>query len=221
MPQPQITVEIRWFFQGVSEKGVNNWFLLNPRLGETLTEQRGQIRSDLYLLASGNTGIGVKLREGRFEIKVLQHHEEVLAKGGAVSGRGEIWHKWKWPYAKAKSDKKTDELVITSFMANTPENLRVRVWKKRWQRLFSPAGAKALAPMPKSPKGLAWWIQAELTELEVKGAPWWTLALEIYGNPDEPTAILWQSLQRFLEDYAGPPLQIDNSYSYPQWLTML
>jgi hypothetical protein len=66
MPPPQITAEIRWFFQGVSEKGVKNWFLFNPRFGETLTEQRVQIRSDLYLLASGNTGIGVKLREGRF-----------------------------------------------------------------------------------------------------------------------------------------------------------
>jgi hypothetical protein len=221
MALPEITVEIRWFFPGVPEIGVKNWFLDNPRFGEALTETQGPIRSDLYLLAGGNTGIGRKLREGSFEIKLMQHQEEIIAAGGAVRGRGEIWHKWKWAYARAKKDNKTDELVIASFMASTAKNLRVMVRKKRWQRVFSPIGTAESAMVPGSPKEPSCWIQAELTELRVEEAPWWTLALEVYGNPEEPLAFLRQNLQWFLEDYGGPALHIDNSYSYPEWLAML
>ena len=221
MALPQITVEIRWFFPGVPEIGVKNWFLSNLRFSEILTENQGKMRSDLYLLAGGNTGIGPKLREGRFEIKLVQLQGDIIALDGAVRGTGEIWHKWKWPYARTKKDKKTNELVIAGFMARTAEHLRVIVQKKRWQRVFNPTGTGLSAPGPRSPKGLSCWIQAELTQLQVKGAPWWTIALEVYGNPEEPMAFLRQSLQWFLEDYAGPPLQIDNSYSYPEWLGRL
>lgn len=221
MALPEITVEIRWFFPGAPEIGVKNWFLMNLRFGEALTETQGKMRLDLYLLAGGNTGIGAKLREGSFEIKLVQHQEDILTAGGAVRGRGEIWHKWKWPYARTKKDNQTDDLVIASFMARRTGNLRVMVRKKRWQRVFSPIGTKELAGLPRSPQEPSCWIQAEFTELQVQEAPWWTLALEVYGNPEEPMVVLRQNLQWFLQDYGGPALHIDNSYSYPEWLAML
>lgn len=222
MAIPQITVEIRWFCQGkIPEKGVKDWFQNNSRFGDILEAKHGKKREDLYLITPGNTHIGPKLSEGRFEIKILQNHPEIIAIEGSAIGKGEIWQKWTWPYAKTGKDKKIIAWLFTSFLARTPENLRVAVWKNRWQRNFKPTSEGELAPVPMSQKGLSCWIYTELTELKVKGAPWWSLTVEIYGDPDNPMAFLQQSLQWILQDYAGPPLELDNSYSYPEWLASL
>jgi hypothetical protein len=147
MALPQISVEIRWFFSGVSEIGVKNWFLSSPRFGEILTEQQGRIRSDLYLVAGGNPGIGPKLQEDRFEIKLVQQQEDISVSGGVVRGKGEIWHKWKWPYARAKKDKKIDEVVISSFVARTAEDQRVTWYEK--------VPLEGQAPLPHGQPGAA------------------------------------------------------------------
>ena len=222
MAMPQVTLEIRWFFpETVSAAGVQDWFLHNPRLGPALTEEQGETRVDLYLLTPGNTQIGPKLRGGRFEIKVRQNHQEIIDLNGSVSGKAEIWHKWKWPYARAKKDKEINDLVISSFLARTSENLRATVWKKRWQRKFKADHPEELTPVPMGQKGLSCWISAEFTGIKIKGTPWWTLALEIYGTSEEPFTFLRECLHWFLRDYAGPSLTVANSYSYPEWLALL
>jgi hypothetical protein len=221
MSAPEITWEVRWFFKGsIPEKEVGDWFLNNPRFGERLTGKHGKEREDLYLLTPGNTGIGAKLREGRFEIKLLQDQQDLELTGGA-GGRSEVWHKWKWLYARGKKDAKINELVTRSLMASTHPKLRVMVRKKRWQRKFTVTGPGELAPFPGRGKDLTWWLSAELTGLQVGDSPWWTLALEVYGNPDEPMPKLEQSLLCLLQEYPGPPLRMANSQSYPEWLAML
>ncbi|MFZ2087839.1 MAG: hypothetical protein WAU47_04625 [Desulfobaccales bacterium] len=221
MSEPEITLEIRWFFPGtISEKEVKDWFLQNPRFGDRFTEKNGKKREDLYFRTPGHTGIGPKLREGRFEIKLLQGQQE-LELAGAVSGRTEVWYKWKWSYAKGKKDKKISDLVSASFLAGTPEHSRVTVAKIRWLRKFTVEGPGKFVPVSKSQKDLTWWISTEITGVQVKDSPWWTLALEVYGNPDEPMPKLEQSLLWLIEDYPGPPLRMANSQSYPEWLARL
>jgi len=83
------------------------------------------------------------------------------------------------------------------------------------------AGPGELLPVSKGQKDLTWWISAELTGLKVKGAPWWTLALEVCENPGASPLLLQQCLSWMLRDYSGPPLTADNSYSYPEWLAHL
>jgi len=219
---PEITLEIRWFLPGIiPEKEVGNWFFHNPRFGARLIEKDGKKREDLYLLTPGNAGIGPKLREGKFEIKLLRGSQEVMEPGGAAGGRGEVWHKWKWPYARGKKDKKIDQLITESLLAGTREKLRVMVGKQRWQRKFRVAGPGELAPVAGSRKDLPWWVSAELTAIAVKGAPWWTLAVEICENPEASPLLLQQCLTWMLQDYAGPPLRVANSCSYPEWLAVL
>ena len=165
-----MTLEIRWFFPGtIPENEVEDWFLDNPRFGERLTEKHGKTREDIYLLTPGNSDIGAKLREGKFEIKLRQVQQEFIDLAGGVSGKSEVWHKWKWPYARTKKDKKINEVVTNSFLARTPEKLRVTIWKQRWQRKFKPASPEDLDPVPKSQKDLSWRISAELTGLQIKG----------------------------------------------------
>lgn len=222
MSSPEITLEIRWFFPGtIPATEVRDWFLQNPRLGERLTEKDGKKREDLYLLTPGNTGIGPKLREGKFEIKLLQGSQEVTEPVSSASGQGEVWHKWKWPYARGKKDKKIDALITNSVLAGTRQELRVMVWKQRWQRKFRVTGPGELAPAAGTKKDLTWWVSAELTGIEVKGAPWWTLAVEICESPEASMLLLQQCLTWMLQDYAGPPLTAGNSYSYPAWLAIL
>jgi hypothetical protein len=218
MALPQVTLEIRWFFPGIiPEPGVQDWFLHTPRFGAELTDKHGKAREDLYLLTPGSTAMGPKLREGRFEIKLIQGWQECAVPGCPVNGRSEVWHKWQWPYATNKANKES-AAVTASFLAGTPENLRVVVGKKRWQRKFRCAGPGDLAPLAKVPTDLPWWISAELTALRVQGAPWWTLAVEVCEHPDDALPILQQSAAWMLLDYPGPPLGLDNSLSYPEWL---
>jgi len=54
-------------------------------------------REDIYLLTPGNSDIGAKLREGKFEIKLLKDQQEFIDLAGGVSSKSEVWHKWKWP----------------------------------------------------------------------------------------------------------------------------
>ena len=222
MSTPEITLEIRWFFPGiVPEKEVGDWFFTNPRFGKRLTEKQGKKREDLYLLTPGNTGIGPKLREGMLEIKLLQGGHEITEPMSSAIGRGEVWHKWKWPYARRKKDKEIDEFITDGLLAGTRQKLRVMVWKQRWQRKFRVAGPGELAPVAGSKKDLAWWVSAELTALVVKGVPWWTLAVEVCENPEASPLLLKQCLTWMLQDYAGPRLTAGNSYSYPAWLVVL
>jgi hypothetical protein len=221
MSAPEITWEVRWFFKGsIPEKEVGDWFLNNPRFGERLIGKHGKKREDLYLLTPGNTSIGAKLREGRFEIKLLQDQQELELAGGG-SGKSEVWHKWKWPYARGKKDTKINELITGSFMASTHPKLRVMVRKKRWQRKFTVTGPGELAPLPGREKGPTWWLSAELTGLQVGESPWWTLALEFCENREARLPLLQQSLSWILQDYAGLPLKLQDSYSYPEWLAIL
>jgi len=221
MSAPEITLEVRWFFPGtIPAKEVGDWFLDNPRFGDRLTGKHGKTREDLYLLTPGNTGVGAKLREGRFEIKLLQDQQELELEEGA-GGKSEVWHKWKWTYARGKKDAKINDLVTNSLMARTHQELRVMVRKKRWQRKFRLAGPEELAPRPGSEKDLTWWLSAELTGLQVGESPWWTLALEVCENPNAPLPLLRQSLSWMLQDYAGLPLKLKDSYSYPEWLAIL
>ena len=111
--------------------------------------------------------------------------------------------------------------MTNSFLARTPEKLRVTIWKQRWQRKFKPASPEDLDPVPKSQKDLSWRISAELTRLQIKGAPWWTMSIEVRENPDDPSLFFQQSVHWMLQDYPGPLLQIDNYSSYPEWLALL
>ncbi len=66
-------------------------------------------------------------------------------------------------------------------------------------------------------------FKAEIAELIVAGAPWWTLACEIVGDLSKPMEKLQLGMSWLLEDteYQGPELKLEDSYSYPQLIAIL
>lgn len=218
------STEVRWFFEGPISKEVKYWFTDNARLGDPLTDNEGEEREDLYLIAAGGPEVSPKLRGGKLEIKLCDSSEDILGPEGKSIGKGEHWKKWnKWKYSdlKEESGKKLNEIVIQGFVEKTPMELRFNVWKKRWRHKFEVLENGELQPVSKKRKDLPFGILAELTELKVNGKQWWTTAFEVFGEPEEPMAILQRAVTWLLMDYPGPSLEVDNSYSYPEWLSTL
>ncbi len=221
------STEVRWFFQKTLPREVYTWFMDKSHLGETLLDVDGDEREDLYLLATGSPNLSPKLREGKFEIKFKDPKGELPLSDGKFSGKGEDWTKWKWRYADVKDkkgefDKAFATRVLEAFLGKTDETFRHKVWKKRWIRKFKVNSNGELEPVSKGdrvedPYG----IQSEVTQLKIDEQEWWTIAAEIFGDYKDlknPMEFLNQSVHWILQDYSGPALKNENSYSYPELL---
>jgi len=82
------SVEARWFMAGPVPSEAQHWFQrweLAPR-----TERR----TDSYLLLPGITSVGVKLRDGKFEVKRRDADFGLTPLGSRATGRLAFWRKW-------------------------------------------------------------------------------------------------------------------------------
>lgn len=217
------STEIRWFFKGAIPDEVNQWFNNHTDLGDPLTEKDSEEREDLYLVGSEAINLSPKLRQGKLEIKLFENSKEILGLNGTALGRGENWKKWKWKYLKKKgSEHKAVDHVVPLFLEATPKELRVNVWKNRRQRKFNITTEGKLEPVPMSKKDLPFGILVELAVLNVNGEQWYTIGFDVFGDPNQPMDILQQGVNWIIStDYPGPPLKIDSSYSYPEWISTL
>jgi hypothetical protein len=223
----EITTEIRWFFQGKIQNVVISWFAETQRFGDPLTGMDGDEREDLYLLMGNNVHVSPKLREGKLEIKVRGQTEEFADPQGQNSGVIERWKKWEWKYADTKKkddafEKTLDKLIVASFLKNTPDDSRLNVWKRRFQRKFTLDSNGTI--MPTGQASIDEGFRAEVTELKVNDEAWWTIAFEVVENPNKPMKDPIMKLRQGINwifkarEYKGPLLEPENSYSYPAWL---
>ena len=92
-------VEVRWFFEGRLPAQVSARFG-SEALGEFLpaTEQR----TDLYLATREE--LGVKLRDGKLEIKWRPDPNQPLTVSSLLQGQAEYWDKRSWKDPQAKGD---------------------------------------------------------------------------------------------------------------------
>ncbi len=114
--------EIRWFFDGPLPDDVRAWF---ESRGLGISEPR---RTDEYLVLPGCTTTGVKLREGRFEIKALTRSPVPASYSNRVSGLKDAWIKW--------SRKTEDERLLRNVLVSNGDPW-ISVSKERNLRLFS------------------------------------------------------------------------------------
>ena len=82
------TVEVRWFFNAGIPKEIQYWF---DQVNSLPAAQ--PVRTDHYLQQEENTGLGVKLREGRIEIKQRLQEFGQASFGSNVVGTIEGWSK--------------------------------------------------------------------------------------------------------------------------------
>jgi len=91
------TAEIRWFVKGDIPKTVHSWFKKHTGIYEEQPE-----RTDVYLDIKDSGNLGIKFREGRFEVKQLINELDILTLPPQVTGKAELWKKWSFNSAESE-----------------------------------------------------------------------------------------------------------------------
>lgn len=216
---PFASHEVRWFFEGAAAQHptLKRWFeTFSPieRVGEFgPPEWRGRLggEPDVYLLVPGADDLGIKWREGNFQIKGRVASLGVHSFCGRFQGSVERWVRWSYAgmpeaYRNLFIDGKADGLV------------NVSVGKTRALRKISldTYNGSVLEVDPKTfiDRG----INFELTDLEVAGKRYCTLAFEAYPDDSGMHAGFTRVVETFLDGLREVELGKDNSMSYPGWL---
>lgn len=244
---PLITREVRWFFDGRLAAGgaaTSAWFAgataggqggeagrgAQPEEGRAEDGRAGDWRTDRYLLLPDTDEIGVKLRQGRLEIKGRHALIGIQRFGDDLEGEVACWTKWTLA---------APEWTINSAAWSAIEgNVTLCVAKLRVLRSvrFGEDGVIAApaeqgtepAPLEDSQGGShgerQWSLQMELARLRVAGADadtHWSLAFEAY--PDDPSccAPFAKAVATLLAGCPARPLGAERSMSYPRWLQRL
>jgi hypothetical protein len=200
------TVEVRWFGEGAVPPGLEAWF----RQGEIEAEEQPR-RTDHYLRPTSGDFQGIKLREGRIEIKRRERSYGVVPLHLRVAGLVECWRKWSFGLAPAMDN--LEEVLA-------PASSWIGVRKERRLRLYSLAAGDGIAAIttdevPERGCGL------ELTRLAVAGEAWWSLGFEAFGGTTSFRGDLFPVIEHVLALGQAPVLDAQASCSYPAWLTAL
>jgi len=204
------TVEVRWFYEGRVPPDVLAWFQESGRGPE-----EPSCRVDYYLRFPDRDCLGIKLREGRLEIKRRCHDFGVVRLHESVVGRVEHWRKWSL------------ELAQNGWRPAgraAPSSAWVAVRKERRLRTYRLAGEGAdidLAPEVVavdaescSDQGGDW----ELTAVNAGDRTWWSVCFEAFGDESTLRETLVLVVRHVLS--GGVPRAFDaaHSYGYARWL---
>jgi hypothetical protein len=200
------SAEVRWFHLGQPSAEVKEWL----GVGE---EHKEPDRADEYALFPGCQTTGVKLRQGRFEIKALARTvgEERFTAG--VEGVVDMWAKLTFDVPDEAEAKVHKALRAAASM--------MEVGKARWLRKYSfdePDRPSEVDPESRPGEG----CNVEMTELRVRGSEWWSLGFEAFGHAALTKGYLRRTVALALGD-RPPPCQLSsrNSMSYPAWFVAL
>lgn len=168
-------------------------------------------RTDRYLVFPGCESVGVKVREGRFEIKALKGAAEIVRYPSSVSGRTECWVKWSHsssvidPWLQSLQQERADWIDVT---------------KARWLRTFTYDGEQVAELQRNVPPALGGTV--ELTHITALNEAWWSLAIEAPGAPHQVRETL-RVVAEFFFLHNSPPISLNatHSCSYPAWLATL
>lgn len=182
------SLELRWFLSGKLPSDVVTWFEQDELGGQLRSPEA---REDVYLYTPECEYMGIKLRQGRLEIKWRQAELEILS-FAKVEGKLEKWGKWLCEDPTAESFKPENVLGQKSW---------VSVKKVRSQRSYDGCSL-------------------ELTQLNFQDNAWWTLAFETIGTDARAMDNLQNISQMVFKTYPKS-ISVQNSYAYPKWLEMV
>lgn len=208
------TVEIRWFFEGRLPAAVLDWYSVRGPAAEQPP------RTDTYLCLPGCHSCGVKLREGRLEIKAVTAQAGDIQLAEGISAPAEGWVKWGTAPAGGRG---IDELV----RFDSSDRL-VHVQKRRYLRWYD--FDVSAAPTGSMPLEFGEVCQVELSALHAGfsagGTPgpesahsdWWSLCFEAGSRRGRGVRNLAAAGAR--EFAVRPPLRLDGvqAMGYPAWL---
>jgi hypothetical protein len=201
------TAELRWFNRGTLPEEISHWFEQDC-IGDYLAPP--EEREDLYLYSVGCDYLGIKLRQGRLEIKWRGAELGVLRFGDQVEGKAEKWGKW-------LCEDPTVEIFQPKVVVG--EKAWVGVKKVRSQRQYQVLPDKSITAVPVT-ESIDQGCTVELTQLEINGNAWWSLAFEAFGKDDCLLDYLQAVANWVFKTYRGSKLQLEDSYAYPSWLSL-
>jgi hypothetical protein len=198
------TVETRWFMAGPLPQDTLQWF----QRGAPAPSLKPAPRTDRYLLVPGVTGLGVKLREGRFEVKRRDADFGLTALASRTTGRLAVWRKWSFQ--------------VSSDVVTVDEDW-ISISKERYLRKFTVQGSASIAEVDPSTYPECG-CSVELTRLRAghddREADWWSVGLEALGpDPSQLRTELRVVAAHFFEREDCPSLRVEDSLDYPEWLT--
>jgi hypothetical protein len=200
------TVEVRWFLSGPVPPAMRIW--LDEVAPAAVAQPK---RTDRYLLLGSRADVGIKLREGRLEIKHCLAELGTARLSSNVQARIAHWVKWGFPLPEAET------------AAIDSSRLWLPVGKERLLQRFRLAAA-GIEPLPDSERPHSA-CDVEMTTILVGGQTWWSLAFEAFGGPDAGADELRQLLEQVATCLLAKPvpmiLSLGDSLSYPAWLHRL
>ncbi len=197
------TAEIRWFYKGAVPEHINKWYLpvkSNP-------EQKPE-RTDLYLL-NNSDNLGIKIREGRIELKQQLKRYPSVQFGPTIGGQPGLWRKWVFNLTKQN---------IFSEMDKEKEWLPVA--KKRQLARFEITEQNTILPVSTS-KLCDNGCEVELSAIFVKGQQWWSICFEAFGDAPNVHQTLLLMCDHFFKATKAPELKAGYAYGYPVFLKSL
>ncbi|MDZ8052010.1 MAG: hypothetical protein RMX68_012680 [Aulosira sp. ZfuVER01] len=203
-----ISHELRWFYPGKLPDNIQVWFQQNCLIDLLKSPEE---REDLYLYSPGCDFLGIKLRQGRLEVKWRQAELGVMHFGGLVTGKGEKWGKWLCEDSKGESFQPAMVLGNPSW---------VSVQKVRYSQLFqvlADFSVQAVTTNEHIDNGCS----VEITNLTVQENTWWSLAFEAFGEDSRRLENLQATAIWVFHTYQNSRLAIADSYAYPHWLGLI
>ncbi|HVN94946.1 MAG TPA: hypothetical protein VMT62_00805 [Syntrophorhabdaceae bacterium] len=200
--------EARWFVSYVSFKEILKWF------GDGRDTGAGVVQEHEYLVLPDCTSTGIKLREGKLEVKALRGLPRVFALKGGIEGVAEEWVKW--------SVARGDWHERNSWLVDSGTWLKVR--KERFIRRYT-YGSGEFVEISGPKEALSnegYNVEVTAIQADVKPADWVTIGFEAFGSATTMKEILSLALQRFFEELGqivGVPLTQEQSFGYPRWLS--
>jgi hypothetical protein len=189
------SLEVRWILRGQLPGAVKNWFGRFPTEAMAL--------EDAYLLDPHLPGLSVKVRAGReLGVKVYGGCPGLLEVPGRARGRLQSWQKWSFPHGPASP--------------SSGDSAGWRLVSKQRRISFFAQDTEMGSPWLDEPPGCA----VELTTVDLRGEPWWTLCFEATGSTDALRRELDAAAALVFADTlpGSVELGIDDSQSYAQWL---
>ena len=216
---PLASHEVRWFFEGKvnQHESLKRWFETiapiqkSPGVGSPVWKGRLDDQPDVYLLVPGSDDMGIKWREGELQIKGRVSSLGTQVFCGRHQGNVECWIKWSYANTPASyqrlfvAEKETE--LVTASVRKTRALRRVRLDTLTGKA--EEVDAKICID-----RGLGF----ELTELEVAGKAYCSLAFEAFPNDSAMDAAFTAVVEAFVDGLTAFDLTAADSQSYPAFL---
>ena len=205
---------MRWFGEGGIPGIVRTWF--DQCQGEITGHQ---VRTDTYLGDLGSDVLGIKIREGRLEIKHRTHRFGPVQLHRQVNGLVEQWRKWGLILEPDQFNSDVTDFTDLHWI-RVKKDRQLRRYQLTLNGLLSPVVA-VTGPADEAATNQVRVCDVELTSIQVVNRRWWSLAFEASGPADNTYEDLLTVIGRLVESNEPPPLTTANSFGYPYWLAHL